>query len=1356
MKHHFLLLVASASLAVPCPAAQKTWNGGVSSWSDPAAWDPAGVPGPLDEVHIGGGSVALGAGAAVGQRLVWTGGTLHSGVLEIAATASVEVSGSGEKTLHAMTLVNGGTWTLADDGPLACRFTGYNQSVVITNLSGALFEITGTGAPTRVSPGGWPGPCVLHNLGALRKSGPAAAAMAGVTLDNHGVVEVAGGSLALSGGGTSAGRFITGAGSAIALVTGTYDLEAARWEGPGPVRVVESATINGAFDAENFGLAAGDLGGTFEVRGAFAWTGGRLVSARARLGPGNHRIDGLDAKELHLASLANAGQLEIAACAVGVRFTGYHQSAAITNEPAGVIRLVGDATLEQRNPGGWPPALLHLVNEGTLRSVADGTNLLWDVPLHNRGLVAVEQGLLRHRGGGTCSGTWSVAEGAAAEWWGGSYRATSGAQTGPGPLRLAADLRLDGDLTASNLVLAAGVLSGDCTVSGGFHWTGGRLGGAGLRLGPGNHAVTGRAGQTMHASFLVNEGSLVLEDTQLDFQFSGYNQVVTLTNAGTLELRSGSIIRQFNPGGWTPLGLVLRNTGTLRCASETTNTIESIPLHNAGRVEIESGVLAHTGGGVSPGEFRIAPAGRFQMSGGTFNLGDSDWTGGGPARIVGGSTLAGTFNAANFGLEAGDLTGLFEVGGSFEWTGGRLVNAQTRLGPGAHRVASPADKELINTTLANAGHLVVEDCTVGLRFTAYNQRVVVTNEVGGILELLGAARLEQRNPGGWPPLALGLVNEGELRTTGEGTKGLASIPLHNTGTVNLRAGELAQTGGGSSPGQFVIGDEALLTFGSGTYNLADSRWSGAGHARITSGATLSGTFTGARLTLEAGDVTGVFGFEGAFTWTGGNLVNAAVRLGPGQHRFEGTGTKDLINTTLTVGGHLTVQEATVGFRFTGYNQELQVTNEPSGTIEFAGAARFEQRNAGGWPPRSLILDNRGTLLATGEAPKAVASIPLHNRGLVDVQQGAFTHTGGGSSPGRFVVADGAACELATGTFNLEGSRWTGPGPGVVAGTATINGAFDAERFVLAAGDLSGNLEVRGGFQWTGGRLANATLRLGPGDHQFSGPDDKVILNAVVENAGHLVIAGGPVALAIGGYNQRATLLNQATGTLDLDGEGRIEQRNTGGWPPLALGLTNDGHLRKLGPGTAVLASVPLTSHGHLEVAAGRLQVNSQLALGAAGRLTVPAAPSVPLVVSGAASLAGEVFSRSAPGVEPGDGALTQVLEAGSLSGTFLNSVALNPGHTFVYDVSYTPTAILFTARNTVEQPVSIDTPGIREGHLQFDLTVPEGLFVIIESSTDLVTWQHVATLTGTPVPLVWADPEPATATARFYRASLLP
>jgi hypothetical protein len=327
---------------------------------------------------------------------------------------------------------------------------------------------------------------------------------------------------------------------------------------------------------------------------------------------------------------------------------------------------------------------------------------------------------------------------------------------------------------------------------------------------------------------------------------------------------------------------------------------------------------------------------------------------------------------------------------------------------------------------------------------------------------------------------------------------------------------------------------------------------------------------------------------------------------------------------------------------------------------------------------------------------------------------------------------------------------------VVAGTATVNGAFDANRFVLAAGDLSGNLEVRGGFHWAGGRLANATLRLGPGDHDFSGPEDKVILNTVVENAGHLVIAGAPVALTIGGFNHRATLLNEATGTLDLDGESLIEQRNPSGWPPLAMGVTNDGHLRKLGTGTAVLASIPVTSNGHLEIASGRLRVDNQLILGAAGRLTVAVGPAIPLIVGGAATLAGQVFSQSAPGYQPEEGASTQVLEAGSLSGTFSNSVALNPGHTFVYDVSYTPKAIVFTARNTVEELVSVDTPGIREGHLQFELAVPEGLLVVIESSIDLVTWQYVATLTGTPVPLVWADPEPATAAARFYRASLLP
>lgn len=62
------------------------------------------------------------------------------------------------------------------------------------------------------------------------------------------------------------------------------------------------------------------------------------------------------------------------AAVVGLLFTGYSQSATLTNEPGGTIELRADSRIRQVNSGGWPPAELVFVNQGQIVSSTAGTN----------------------------------------------------------------------------------------------------------------------------------------------------------------------------------------------------------------------------------------------------------------------------------------------------------------------------------------------------------------------------------------------------------------------------------------------------------------------------------------------------------------------------------------------------------------------------------------------------------------------------------------------------------------------------------------------------------------------------------------------------------------------------------------------------------------------------------------------------------------------------------------------------------------------------------------------------------------------------------------------------------------------
>jgi hypothetical protein len=403
----------------------------------------------------------------------------------------------------------------------------------------------------------------------------------------------------------------------------------------------------------------------------------------------------------------------------------------------------------------------------------------------------------------------------------------------------------------------------------------------------------------------------------------------------------------------------------------------------------------------------------------------------------------------------------------------------------------------------------------------------------------------------------------------------------------------------------------------------------------------------------------------------------------------------------------------------------------------------------------LVIVNAGTWWSGGDGTNAIRQVPLKNEGLVTVDAGVFEHSGGGVSPGEFQIAAPARVALGTGSFDFGGSRWTGLGPARMVASATLRGAFSAENFGLEAGDLGGDFEVQGGFEWTGGRLVSANLRLGPGTHRIFGPEEKMMLNARLENAGHLTGEGGALGLFFTGYSQINVLTNTRAGVLEFLGDWHLEQRNPGGWPPVAFGFRNEGRLRKLGAGTGVIASVPLTSQGAIDIESGALHVQDQLTLGAASELTVPVTTAA-LRVTGRASLDGVVFARTGAGVEPIEGVPVQAIEAGSVVGMFANQTALNPGHVFAYDVSYAANGVVFSPRSTLAEPVHLANAAVAAGAFQFAVTVPQGLHVLIESSPDLREWTLEAAIEATAAPTVWTDPQGTASPERFYRTRLRP
>jgi hypothetical protein len=139
-------------------------------------------------VNLDGGTFTFGAASlktGAGQLLVdagdvvlngtvpglsWAGGRLVGSTFTVTAGAELAISGSADKVFVRTAINNAGTITWAGAGQLIGAVDGYNQSVLITNLAGGVFDIQNDSAVGFSDPGYGIAAYVFYNSGTLRKS----------------------------------------------------------------------------------------------------------------------------------------------------------------------------------------------------------------------------------------------------------------------------------------------------------------------------------------------------------------------------------------------------------------------------------------------------------------------------------------------------------------------------------------------------------------------------------------------------------------------------------------------------------------------------------------------------------------------------------------------------------------------------------------------------------------------------------------------------------------------------------------------------------------------------------------------------------------------------------------------------------------------------------------------------------------------------------------------------------------------------------------------------------------------------------------------------------------------------------
>ncbi len=566
-----------------------------------------------------------------------------------------------------------------------------------------------------------------------------------------------------------------------------------------------------------------------------------------------------------------------------------------------------------------------------------------------------------------------------------------------------------GSVTLSGLTVGDEITvdTGDITVTASFVWTGGNIK-AQIDLGPASASQISGSATKLLSGTLNNAGDGQLSGTG-HLQF-GYGPPAVLNNSGTFTLIHDATMEALQCCN-QPASLV--NSGTLAAdhsllSFTDTATIDGVSVDNQGTIDVRSGVL----------ELDVAPGsmGASATVTGQGRLRVSDSAGlalSGPFEVTPDATLELSSNGAGGSLSG---QGRMDGGGTLDWTGGSLSAALAIPQDGRLRIEGASSKSLVGT-LAISGTAVFSD--TGSLLIGFNPSGVITN-TGTFTAYLGT-HFQGLSCCNQPPR---FENQGTFvvdRLPGQaitGTVGMASVALHNEGSVDVVTGTLELRTAPSSMAK-------------------DARISGAGRLRVTSSANLAlaGPFDVApESTLEVsadgagGILSGAGSLNGGGTldWTGGTITAALTILQGSRLRIAGAPSK-LLAGTLTNAG--TAVFSDTGHLLFGFNPAGVITN--TGTFTAYLGTTFQGLSCCVNPPR---FENQGTLTVdrlpgqpiTGTV--AVETAALRNEGIVEVLTGTlqadtagFTQTGGLTELKRARLASDRMVDIQGGTLGGSGT-----------------------------------------------------------------------------------------------------------------------------------------------------------------------------------------------------------------------------------------------------------------------------------------------------------------------------------------------
>jgi hypothetical protein len=781
----------------------------------------------------------------------------------------------------------------------------------------------------------------------------------------------------------------------------------------------------------------------------------------------------------------------------------------------------------------------------------------------------------------------------------------------------------NGALDVAGLDMSAGTIGGTGTigVAGASTWSGGMLTDAGIINFNGDLAISGAANKYLLGGRVVNTlGTTTWSGATAVNTNDFYTGPATINNSGTwIDANAFStIIRDYYSGA----PLVFNNVGSYLKEGAATSTLEVV-FDNTGTVDVQAGVLSLSNGGTAgaQGSINIEPAATLRFSTGAFTLDDTTVTGtgtfevagtyntttnvihtgtttlGGTLLLTGGTLTAnGTLTAASYAQTGGNSvltgTGTVSIAGAGTWSAGTLRGTGSIDFDGDLVITGNGDKYIFDGRVINLNATTTWSGNTGSNNNELWFGTGTLNNNGTFVDANAfSARMLNYYAG-----TLVFNNTGSYLKEGAATSTL-EVVFDNTGTVDVQAGVLSLSSGGTSTGAAAIASAAELALTGGTFTWsAGASVSGTGLLSVRGTLALDTDVSVEHFNLGAGALTGTATLTITSTgsqWTGGTMT--------------GGGTIEIASgADLTIAGNLRKH---LGDRMI-LNEGTLIEASSGDLVDLDGAAIlnnvgiFDIQGNTAWQDYAgaagtLTLNNSGTLTkSAGTGQFEFLNTALNNSGTVDVQSGTLAFGGsGGVSTGVFTTAAGTEVAFLSGTQTWsDGVQATGDGAIAVrnlnsgtGGTLNVDGGVEVARFDLGyLGTLTGTgtLTITGtGSQWTGGTMT------GGGTTEIAAGGDLTVAGNLRKHLGDRTIVN------------EGTLIEASTGDLvDLDGAailnniGIFDIQSDTAWKNYAgaagtLTLNNSGTITKsAGTGTFTFANTTFNNTGVVTVTSGVLDI----------------------------------------------------------------------------------------------------------------------------------------------------------------------